>query len=111
MLQGLVRDEGLFLHGREEFEYTLTGLRSQEGYHRHTRVINADGPPSLESNTKLPPHPEGSYPPESDYPPGETIWKWTRDWPKKPTRWIEYDRESGLMIEELEEDGEYRYWL
>jgi hypothetical protein len=111
MLQGLIRDEGLFLHGREEFVYNLTGLRHQEGYHRNTRVINAKGPPNSGLDTKLPAHPEGGRPPESEYGPGETIWKWATDWLRKLKRWIEYDRESGLMIEELEEDGDWRYWL
>jgi len=102
MLQSLVKDGGLFLHGAlEEFEYTPTGLRPQGGNRLYTRVGNAGRwRKDSKSKKELPAHPEGGYPPTSRFKHRQTVWKWTTELPEAPKKWIEYDRETGMIIED-----------
>jgi hypothetical protein len=103
VLHQLVRDEGLVASAPPIFVSIPGGLKPLKKLAIAQRVIRADSEPTFKSAKKLI-HPEGGVPPESFYPIGRTIWKWTSESLSKPEKkWIEFDRRSGFPADDIDD--------
>lgn len=104
VLRNLLRDEGVISTGCPVFiSSTKGGLLALEGHGYSQQVVRAN--PEINKQIRLPKkvvrHPEGGTPPTSSYPAHSTIWKWTSDHTNRPKTWIEFDRITGLPMDEL----------
>ena len=110
LLSFLLRNKRLLIDSSvPEFISAPTGLRSLEGSDSTLTVLRAgkahraDQP---QPKSKPAAHPEGGYPPKSNYPPGQTIWKWVSTYYGDPKELIEFHRETGTTIWEFEYEGD-----
>jgi len=102
LLHQIVRDEGLVGSAGPIFVSVPGSLRPLKKYGIVQQVIRADKAPSFKSAKRLI-HPDGGEAPESFYPPGRTIWKWTSEsLNNSAKKWIEFDRRSGHPADEID---------
>ncbi len=126
MFMRIVKDEGIFSSGHPVFVSNLKSLKPLAPLGLIVRCVRADEETKFIRALQTPDKkarkrlravldPEDGKPPRSFYPPGRTIWKFTQDSLRDPTRkWIEFERESGwpaddidIWSEIMDEDDDY----
>lgn len=116
-LQGLLKDDGLFIEHDPTFVVPARGyLRSLPGNHMHTRVIRAMRPSQGVKHHHHDDHPsffdefipaptEVGVPPISDYASCRTIWKRVpKHIDQSATEWVLFDRVSGFPWDDVKEE-------
>lgn len=110
----IVKDEGVFASGPPIFVSQAKGLKSIPPLGLAVRVLRTDIESqimrSMQSKDKkslkrpvASVDPVLGKPPKSRYPAGRTIWKFTQDSLRDPTRkWIEFDRASGYPADDVD---------
>lgn len=110
-LQGMVRDDGLFLCHAPSFIQLKRSLKPLRGYAGLPRVVRSwrklDKRISKERREAIPAVPEETGHPESTWKKRKTLWKRvpvSRD--SEEREWVEFDRNTGELTAELYYDSD-----
>lgn len=123
ILRNLLRDGGLFSIACPAFISIKGGLKKLSvGEYKH-QVVRAQKDAGFQKRSStqkatkapMPVHPEGGKPPKSSYTAGTTVWKWAKEEDDGERQWIEFHRESGRLMSEVdledEEEDDDPFWL